>query len=157
MKTLIATKLVVHYKMCRNRMAFQSTFSAFFKHFIRVMKLLLKKQLKTYRLNCEQMQTLLKEIEPIVNNRPLNYVYPTELETYITPNHLLFGRILSFLNLEPAPLITKSSSIKLYSSKISNIINHVWDRRRKEYVTGLRKYRGLQLYLKRHSGTDVFP
>ena len=80
------------------------------------MKLLLKKQLNTYRLNYEQMQTVLQEIEAIVNNRPLTCVYPTELETCIIPNHLLFGRTLSFSKPEPAPLITESSSIKLYSS-----------------------------------------
>ena len=104
------------------------------------MKLLLKKQLKTYRLNYEQMQIVLQETEAIVNNQPLTYVYPTELETCITPNLLLFGRTLSFSNQEPAPLITESSSIKLYSSKISNIINYFWDRWRKEYTISLRKY-----------------
>ena len=104
------------------------------------MKLLLKKQLKTYRLNYEQMQTVLQEIEAIVNNQPLTYVYPTELKTYITPNHLLFGRTLLFSNQEPAPLITESSSIKLYSSKISNTITDFWDRWRKEYIIRLREY-----------------
>ena len=94
------------------------------------MKLLLKKQLKTYRLNYEQMQPVLQEIETIVNNQLLTYVYPNKLETYITSNHLLFGRTLSFSNLEPAPL-------KHYSSKLSNIINYLWDRWRKEYITSL--------------------
>ena len=72
------------------------------------------------------MQTVLQVIEAIVNNRPLTYVYLTELGTCITPNHLLFGLNLSFSKPERAPLITESSSIKLYSSKISNIINHFW-------------------------------
>ena len=88
----------------------------------------------------KQMQIVLQETEAIVNNQPLTYVYPTELETCITSNLLLFGRTLSFSNPEPAPLITESSSIKLYSSKISNIINYFWDRWRKEYIISLRKY-----------------
>ena len=104
------------------------------------MKLLFKKQLKTYRLNYEQMQTVLQEIEAIVNNRLLTYVYLTELGTCVTPNHLLFGLTLSFSKPERAPVITESSSIKLYSSKISNIINHFWDRWQKEYITSLREY-----------------
>ena len=91
-------------------------------------------------MNYEQIQTVLREIKAIVNNRPLTYVYPTELETCITPNHLLFGRTLSFSTTEPAPRITESFSFKLYSSKISNIINHFWDRWRKEYGTSLREY-----------------
>ena len=48
------------------------------------MKLLLKKQRKTYGLNYEQMQSVLQEIVAIVNNRALTYVYPIELETLIT-------------------------------------------------------------------------
>ena len=59
------------------------------------------------------MQTVLQELEATANNRPLTHVYPTKLETRITPNHFLFGRTLSFSNVEPAPLITESSSIKL--------------------------------------------
>ena len=89
--------------------------------------------LNSYRLNYEQMQT-------IVNNRPLTYVYLTEPKTCITLNHLLLGRSLSFSNPEPARLITESSSINLYSSKISNIINHFWDRWRKQYITSLCEY-----------------
>ena len=51
------------------------------------MKLLLITQLNTYRLNYERMETVLQEIEALVNNRPLTYVYSTELETCITSNH----------------------------------------------------------------------
>ena len=91
-------------------------------------------------MNYEQIQTVLREIEAIVNNRPLTYVYPTELETCITPNHLLFGRTLLFSNPEPEPGITRSFSFKLYSSKILNTINYFWDRLRKEYVTSLWEY-----------------
>ena len=95
------------------------------------MKLLLKKQRKTYGLNYEQMQSVLQEIVAIVNNRPLTYVYPIELETCITQNHLLLCRTLSFSNPKPEPLITKSSSTKLYSSKVSNIVDHFGEKWRK--------------------------
>ena len=47
----------------------------------------------------------------------------------------------SFSNLKLAPLITESSSIKLYSSKISNIIDRFWDKWQKEYISRLRGYR----------------
>ena len=33
-----------------------------------------------------------------------------------------------YLNLKPELLITKSSSTKLYSSKISNIVDHFWEK-----------------------------
>ena len=40
------------------------------------------------------MQTVLFQVEMILNNRPLTYVYPDEIERAQTPNHLLFGRTL---------------------------------------------------------------
>ena len=44
----------------------------------------------------EELQTVLFEVELIFNNAPLTYVYPNTIETYLTPNHLLFGRQLFF-------------------------------------------------------------
>ena len=51
--------------------------------------------MQNYRLSCDQMQTVLFEVEMILNNRPLTYVYPDEIENALTPNHLLFSRILT--------------------------------------------------------------
>ena len=40
----------------------------------------------------EALQTVSFEVELIINNAPLTYVYPITIETRLTPNHLLFGR-----------------------------------------------------------------
>ena len=37
---------------------------------------------------------MLIEVKLIINNAPLTYVYPSTIETYLTLNHLLFGRQL---------------------------------------------------------------
>ena len=66
-----------------------------FERLVRSTKTLLKKDLQNYRLSCDQMQTVLFEVEMILNNRPLTYVYPDEIENALTPNHLLFSRILT--------------------------------------------------------------
>ena len=42
----------------------------------------------------EQLQTMLFEVELIINNAPLIYVYPNTIETCLTPNYLFFGRQL---------------------------------------------------------------
>ena len=39
-----------------------------------------------------ELQNALFEVELIINNAPLTYVYPNTIETCLTPNHLLFGR-----------------------------------------------------------------
>ena len=40
----------------------------------------------------EELQTVLFELELIINNAPLTYLYPNIIETCLTSNHLLFGR-----------------------------------------------------------------
>ena len=42
----------------------------------------------------EELQTVLTEIKLIINISPLTYVYPNTIKTYLTLNHLLFGRQL---------------------------------------------------------------
>ena len=44
----------------------------------------------------EEIQTVLFEAELIIGNVPLTYVYPNTLETFVTPNHLSFGRHLLY-------------------------------------------------------------
>ena len=39
---------------------------------------------------------MLLEVELIINNAPLIYVYPNTIGTCLTPNHLLFGRQLLY-------------------------------------------------------------
>ena len=40
----------------------------------------------------EELQTVLFDVELIISNVPLTYIYPNIIETCLTPNHLLFGR-----------------------------------------------------------------
>ena len=42
----------------------------------------------------EELQTVLFEVELIINNLPVTYVYPNTIKTFLTPNNLLFGRQL---------------------------------------------------------------
>ena len=42
----------------------------------------------------EELQTVLTEVTLTINNAPLTYVYPSTIKTYLTPNHLFFGRQL---------------------------------------------------------------
>ena len=35
----------------------------------------------------EELQTVLLEVEMIINNAPLTYIYPNTIETCLTPSH----------------------------------------------------------------------
>ena len=111
----------------------------FFERLVRSTKTLLKKDLQNYKLSYDELQTVLFEVEMILNNRPLTYVYPDEIENALTPNHLLFGRLLTSTSDQNTPIQYRAQNITTQSKKISRIINHFWDRWHKEYVVNLRE------------------
>ena len=110
----------------------------FFERLIRIVKDMLKKQLKNARLTYEELQTVLLEIERIVNNRPITYVYPAELETCVTPNHLIFGHRLEYESVSDAPVI-HNISVENVSKKVDTTLKHFWSRWAKEYLSELRE------------------
>ena len=67
----------------------------FFEAMIKLTKRCLRKAIFNARLSCEEMQTVLTEVEGVLNNRPLTYVSNDEALQALTPNHLIFGRRLS--------------------------------------------------------------
>ena len=87
----------------------------------------------------EELQTMLIEVELIINNAPLIYVYPNIIETCLTPNYLLFGRQLA---LSSNTTSTEDANLTVLSSatdKVNRISNHFWDRWRHKYVVNLRE------------------
>ena len=79
------------------------------------------------------------EVEMMLNNRPLTYVYPNELENALTPNHSLFGRTLFSTSDLNTPIQFTPQNITAQSKKVNRIINHFWDRWYKAFIVNLRK------------------
>ena len=79
-------------------------YGGFFERLVKSVKDLLIKDLKGSRLSYKDMQTELFEWEVILNNRPLTYIYPTNLTSYLTPNHLLYGRAIQSSSIQSSPL-----------------------------------------------------
>ena len=65
-----------------------------FERLVKSVKYLLIKDLMGSRLSYEEMQTMLFECDAILNNRPFTYIYPTDLASCLTPNHLLYFRVI---------------------------------------------------------------
>ena len=87
----------------------------------------------------EELQTVLIEVKLIINNTPLTYVYPNTIKTYLTLNHLLFGRqLLCYSNTIPT-LIRNLTVLPSTTDKIDRISSHFWHRWRHEYVVNLRE------------------
>ena len=77
------------------------------------------------------------EIEAIINNAPLSYVYPNTNETCLTLNHLLFAKQLLYSSNTTSTVATNPTVLSSTADKINRISNHFWDRWRYEYVVNL--------------------
>ena len=86
----------------------------------------------------DELLTILLEIERILNNRPITYDYPTDLEKCLTPNNLPFGRRLEAYWYRSNSQ-TESISQVICSKHLAAILNHFWNRLRTEYLAELRE------------------
>ena len=104
----------------------------------------------------EELQTILFEVELIINNASLIYVYPNTIETCLTPNYLLFGRQLLLSSNTTSTVAANLTVLSSTTDKINRISNHFWDRWRYEYVVNLREtQRTLKLNIERRKGTQT--
>ena len=87
----------------------------------------------------KELQTALFEVELIINNAPLTYVYPNTIETCLALNHLLFGRQLLHYSHTTSTVVRNLTILSSTSDKINHIGNLFWDRWRHEYVVNLRE------------------
>ena len=87
----------------------------------------------------EELQSVLIEIKLIINNAPLTYDYPNTIKTYLTPNHLLFGRHLLCYSNTTSTVVRNLTVLSSTTDKINRFSNHFWHRWRHEYVVNLRE------------------
>ena len=76
----------------------------------------------------------------MINNRPITYFNEDESESCLAPNHLLFGRTLLLSNSLTTDLSYPNPNLIIKPTKLLNIINHFWDRWRKEYLVNLQEH-----------------
>ena len=77
---------------------------------------------------------MLFEVELIINNASLTYVYSNTIETCLTLNHFLIGRQLLYSSKTKSTAITNQTTHSSTADKINRISNHFWDSSRYEYI-----------------------
>jgi len=120
-------------------------FGGWWERMIGLTKNVLKKVLGKAYVTYETLQTIVTEAEAVINDRPLTYVTsgePGQPET-LTPAHLLYGRRITSLPVEPATLpadycINRSSLVKQGIRRVQ-LIQNFRERWRREYLTALRE------------------
>ena len=114
---------------------------AFYERLIRIIKEALKKVVGKAKLTYEEMETVLIEIEMVINCRPLTYLYE-EVEKALTPLHLVIGRRLmsKFMKCDAAKIDYSSEHLNNRYKYLQSIIEHYWKRFSKEYLLELHEH-----------------
>ena len=110
----------------------------FYERLNRLVKSALRKTLRKSRLSYEEVETILIEIEGVLNSRPLTYVDDSDITEPLTPSHLMYGRNL----LARTASVQPSKSNETPSNRIKhvdNLMKHFWKRFSTEYLSSLRE------------------
>ena len=126
----------------------------FYERLVRSIKTPLKKVVGTAKLNYEEMETCVVEIEGIINTRPLTYLYEDDVSEPLTPSHLLMGRNLSTT---PEPTVEPTTTTNDYEvitnrfKYIQTVLRSSWKNFRHNYLTELREH---HMYTRRPTSAE---
>jgi transposase InsO family protein len=123
-------------------------YGGFWERLIGLTKTVLKKVLGRTHVTLSSLQTIIVEIEAVLNDRPLTHVSSDiEDEEPLTPSHLLYGRRITSL---PHPIVEDDeiddptfgniSEITKRAQIQALILQHFWSRWKAEYLTSLREF-----------------
>lgn len=110
-----------------------------FERLIRSTKRCLKKLFSNAKLTYEELNTVIIEIEGVLNSRPLTYV-DAEGGEILTPSHLHLGKRLLDPPGEPTePVEFDESDARAEVKRVEAVIQRFWETWKKEYLTSLRE------------------
>ena len=113
----------------------------FYERLVRSVKTPLKKVIGMAKLNYEEMETALIEIEAIINSRPLTYMYDDDVSEALTPSHLLTGRNLSATPTESTPDVESTADTLSNRYKyLQTTLQSTWKKFEHHYLTELREH-----------------
>ena len=114
---------------------------AFYERLIRIIKEALKKCIGKAKLSYEELETVLVEIETVINCRPLTYLFE-DTEQALTPSHLVIGRRL-ISNIGSNVVDSIEHTPEILNSRyryLQSLIDHYWKRFQSEYLLDLHQH-----------------
>ena len=111
-----------------------------------MVKSCLKKSIGREKLSFTELLTALFEVQNVLNNRPLCFVYDVDVSDVLTPNCLLYGRNLDRENKIVEEIdfgVIEGSDLyrDLWERKVTLqiVVGHFWSVWYREYLLGLRE------------------
>ena len=109
-------------------------------------------------MNFDELNTVLVEIESVINSRPITYVYDDEdyNSCPLTPADLIYGRrISSSPNASHQEIMSTYQSLTRRLRHHKNLLQQLTNQWRKEYLTSLRERRQPQSKDNNKEGVSV--
>ena len=107
----------------------------FYERMVRSIKNTLKKLVGASSLDYEQLNTVLVQIENVINSRPLTYMNDENLNESLTPYHLIYGRNIATNKASLLKMTIDGASLRLNCKKIDIILQHFAKRFTNEYLS----------------------
>ena len=140
--------LVRHNIKWKYNLAKAPWWGGFYERLIKGVKLCLKKNVGKSRLSYDELQTIVSEIEGVLNSRPLTYLYSNELEEPLTPSQLVIGKRLlnmpEYTSEEEDFSNETPNDARKREQYLSKVMAHYWRRWKREYLVDLREYQRMQ-------------
>ena len=123
-------------------------YGGWWERLIELTKTALKKTLGRANVSLIVLETLVVEVEAVLNDRPLTYT-PSKCDDMdpLTPAHVLYGRRITSLPYEfveddevDDPTFGDESSVRRLAKRQALTLQHFKSRWRDEYLTSLREY-----------------
>lgn len=129
----------------------------YWERLVRSVKRPLKKILRRYTLNFEQLRTILVEIEGVINARPITYVYDDQesISYALTPSDLIYGRrITANPNSNHHEILSTYQTLTKRGRHQKLLLQSLTKRWRTEYLTELREH-SIQRQQRERSVTNI--
>ncbi|XP_028400806.1 uncharacterized protein LOC114523939 [Dendronephthya gigantea] len=114
----------------------------FWERMVKVVKRVLKKVIGSSKLTYDELYTILTEVETIVNDRPITYIYDDEesISYALSPSQLIYGRRLaSTPNSAHFESVSTCKSLTRRAKHHRRILEQFISRWRREYLLSLRE------------------
>ena len=111
----------------------------FYERLVRSVKLSLRKSLGKSFLRYDELETVLCQVEPVINSRPLTYISSDDLSEPLTPFHLLFGRNVSIISSDVSSELKTTEAAKNRYAHLKRVFDGQWKVFSSSYINELRQ------------------